>query len=257
MMMRNLCLFSLATIFIAACNDDTARTPILRSQSQVLLQTPPETYSAGVFGFGLWSWETHEGVARVTFYPSSTQLGDEFSIDVPGVTAMVADTLLKDDTWYFLVGTIDQSEAFSLYRYRDDDGDGTPDASTETLLLSTTGPEYITSITEGEDGALYMLDRRCQDILVARDTNSDAWADSLQATPFALAQDFPDLLRGGYLVADGADQVRVYRMQPPTGQLGQMPYYVLVDSDSDGIADEIQAKLAPMAGTTAAPTPVR
>jgi len=175
----------------AACDKGSVSTSI-RTSSQVVLSEPPSLYMVGDLNED-WRWRVESTDPAVELQQKLTT--NETSLTVPGTEVLFTAIREHGDADYFLAGSIDAGEVFSLYRYHDVTADGAPDGSTETLLFSTgTRKAYVTDVRWAADGTAYMLDRRCQDILAADDTDADGWADSYRTTPFAMSDDFPELL---------------------------------------------------------------
>ena len=110
---------------------------------------------------------------------------------------------------------------------------------------SGTTPAYVTYIARvpGSD-TIYLLDRRCQDIWVAKDTDSDGFPEDLQSTPFAQSATYPDLLEGRMLVVAEEGTVDVPSKEFSVGYDDHPAYfdfksdiYKLKDTDANGVAD--------------------
>jgi hypothetical protein len=143
------------------------------------------------------------------------------------------------------VGGVTSSDAFRLYRMNDATGDGIPDGCTLTLVFSTApASAYVTSVARSLSGnTAYILDRRCQDICVVEDTNSDGWPDSVVSTPFALSSTFPSLLDARSITVEvHGDAVTVVArpegpgVASPALQRGGT-FVAYADTNGDGVAD--------------------
>lgn len=230
----------LAALFpTVGCGDSFRSTPAgvessPPGRSAVVLAHAPDTCSIGQFGPVTYRADSAEGM-DIHFVP------DDVSIGVPGIKLQFAQTVRVGGSEYLLVGSIDASDDFHLYRYADTTGDGVPDQSSEVQLFSSLGdPMFVTSVAMAADGSFFCLDRRCQDICVAIDTDSDGWGDTLQASPFARSQDFPAMLDARRVSGPASvDGVFVLGLMDVAGQdeLGELPAWILTDSDSDGAAD--------------------
>lgn len=184
------------SLLVASCGSgQTIVADAGPQQSRVVLTSAPEVVTGG-------AWVGLSGFAFVTDCTdcirvmSGTSAAAWQEVRVGGAKVLWADVWEVSGTVYLVASVIDSSDITSFYRYHDSGSDGLPDESTETLLFSSgTSPMYVTDVVWDEDeGLAYILDRRCQDVRVAEDTNSDGWPDTLRTAAFALSQDHSGLL---------------------------------------------------------------
>jgi hypothetical protein len=156
---------------------------------------------------------------------------------------MFAVALERSGTDYLLVSSIDASENFRLDRFHDSTADGVPDQSTRTTLVVSTEPMYVTWMSVVDAVKVLLLDRRCQDVLVAKDTNSDGWVDAINSTPFAASGVLPELLPITHIssfVAANDDLVVWGREVAPNSVESISPLFTVLalqDTDDDDVAD--------------------
>lgn len=232
--------FALAFLGAACTNNDTVSSRSV--QSQVLLTEPPEVCDAGIFGDWFWYIGAQDNVELL---PRHT--GESLVLDVPSQETLSAmtwvDTVTEDK--YLFIGTIDASEKFSVFRLNDADGDGCPDESTATLLFdSGTRVVYGTHLARATDSTdLYVLDARCQDILVATDSDSDGWPDTLHQTPYAMADTYAELATVRMLIAKDAGKVDAPEFQFAAQKASHLVrafrgrFLGFADTDDDNVAN--------------------
>jgi hypothetical protein len=228
-----------------------ATQPEIR-RSALILESPHLVCDAGEIGPYWWyiGAEDAQGASLGHAYFVHQSQSATGSLTVAGETCALCGFTWVTSTGgpYFLLGTLDANEQFSLFRFHDSSGDGIPDLSTQVLLLdSGTSPSYVTYLSRpGTSSRLFLLDARCQDILLATDTNQDGWPDTVSGTPFAMADSYPILATAQLIRAVSDVEVMV-----PSGGIwhwtreantvhrnAARPFYRYVDEDSDGIADD-------------------
>ncbi len=151
---------------------------------------------------------------------------------------------------HWLVGCVNQAGTFTLFRtdlVANTNGDRLPDSTTTVALLDSGAvPMYASQLVRiGSTGTVFMLDRRCQDIIKASDTNADGFPDSIGVAPFAEASEFPVLLNAQILVAESDSALSVVLGSSRLGfysRFGTLynhrgSYQRFTDADSDGVAD--------------------
>jgi len=218
-------------LLLAACTSSDPDAELV-GRSLVVLNSPPDVLLSGTINN--WGFSVESGETTIDFFDRSGVQDDE-ALAVSGNTLLLTDVRLKSGVEYLLVGTLDASEHFSLYRYHDSSGDGVPDAATQTLLFSSTEPMYVTDITNAADGTTYLLDRRCQDVLVAIDTGTDGWPDQLGTTPYARSADYPRLLDSRSIRITTQNQLLA--MVKDGLDLMRLPHAIFNDANADLIAD--------------------
>jgi hypothetical protein len=202
------------------------------TRSQAVLDSPPGVVLGGwVNG---WVFTVDEDSTTIEFANSSGEHEDT-SIVVPGEHLLLVETAFEADTVYLLAGALDAAERLKLYRYHDATSDGAPDASTQVLLLTSTEAMYVTDISRTDDGTTYMLDLRCQDVLVATDTNADDWPDQVVSTPFARSADFPKLLHTNAIRFTSSG--KLLAMVDRQMEALHLPHDIYVDTNADLVAD--------------------
>lgn len=253
---RPVCFFALLALALSGCGSGNP-TPTTIQRSALVLTSPPTTCSVGEIG--AWSWDATSDDDEIWFDGNG---GQESTIEVPGVGVLCARLIEKNDVIYLLAGVIRADESFALYRYHDSNADEAPDQSTETLLFSTGIEEaYVTSFSIGADGRAFALDRRCQDILLITDANTDGWPDSLQMVPFAKSADFTELLDARFLLAHSTSVVGAYLTEPHISVAAESQAVTKYeDTNADNVADTTEvsgatslnprATLRPYAGQT-------
>ncbi len=234
---------ALAFSMFAACGvkDDVFRpagTPSIQ-QSSVALNSPPDVVStSGLVADDDFMFLT-DGSACVRVSKGDLSSTSQ-EVNVTGSKVLWADKWEVDSVAYLVVSVVDASDIASLYRYHDSDSDGLPDESTETLLFhSGTAKMYITDgVWGGEDGHLYFLDRRCQDIQVAEDTDDDGWPDTICSTAFALSSAHPELLGVRSIAPEMTGLVgEIYGPNAGGAQLVGGARFVMYDADDDLVAE--------------------
>jgi len=193
------CVFVLSLSLLGGCGlrGDALRRasvpPI--QQSHAVLTSPPDIVtSSGIVADGDFMFSTDGSACVRVSAGDLTSTSQEVNV--------TASKVLWTGKWdvggitYLIVSVVDASDGAFLYRYHDSTGDGLPDDSTETLLFSSgTVKMYITDLLwNGDEGSVHFLDRRCQDIQVAEDTDADGWPDAIRSTAFALSSGHPELL---------------------------------------------------------------
>ena len=232
---------------LAACGDNSApdeggSTGFLRSS--LVLTGPPVAAVIGNIND-----VRYEGVVDET----SGALSLEFkylnpdSVSISGDVFQLGHVHEVAGAEYLLVGTLDASESFTMHRIHDATGDGIPDASTLTNLFDTgTTAMYITSVAVMADGTMYLLDKRCQDVLVATDTDSDGWADTVLSAPLARSADHEELLDSAWISAglDDDDEIIVHVHTASVGSTVSpyAPIISIVDEDGDHVLDTFGAQ---------------
>ena len=189
-------------------------------------------------------FHTTDDFVGIEFRNFTKEEPDVAPIRFSGEKITFAEHWFLTDAWYLMVGTVrDVDGRFSLYRIRLTEGMGRPDASTRTRILATDHPAYVTCVARcAETNDLYLLDRRCQDILRARDMDNDGWADEIAVEPFARSSEFPTLLELRGIFVKGVGRVSGSRIHiGPLDRIkfGWLEDLVLVDADGDGVADPL------------------
>lgn len=133
--------------------------------------------------------------------------GQERILPSGGVAVLFAATWEVSGVRYLVGGSVDASGLFTLRRWHDVDADDVPDAASVATLFSTGTPCYLTQVEPYDEAKWVALDRRCQDLVMIYDTNSDGWPDEVSATPFARSADFPNLLNARSIHALGLKRV--------------------------------------------------
>lgn len=218
---------------LAACSQGTRSVP--RIHSAATLSSPPSVVSVNEYD-GL-SYCVQSSTAVVAFFSD----GDP-TLTVPGSGNLSSMIVERGSTKYLVVASFDSNDRARLYRYHDADEDGIPDESTELELLDLgPTPAYITSVSLLSDGTTYLLDARCQDILVATDTDNDTWPDTVSSTPFAMSSAFGDLLEVRAIRAMSVGDVRGAISYSSQSELLTRGQSALVsrfqDTNADGVAD--------------------
>jgi len=225
----------------------------LLSQSSPILSVPPQTCELLKTRSlqSLWindeedriEWKKPDGSLQTLVLESKILMLASLDIEAP-----------SNEEW--LVGAIDSSEVWHLYHVKDTDGDGFPNQSSATLLLDTgTSKAYITDVVRSsqQSSTIFLLDRRCQDILLATDSDADGLADDLESTPFAMSASFPRLLdcRMLHEASDDSVTVLVSPNQVPRAMRGPcdieaLPRVRYEDTDSDKVAESEAESVPPL-----------
>jgi len=203
---------------------------------------------------------TFSGLAGVTSYDAVSTSGTvtltpmtgaaELTLTTAGNGVILAAVRQIGSVPYLILGVNDAQDVFHLQSVHDADGDGILDLSTLVTHFTTgSTPAYFTSMAVVDD-AWYFLDRRCQDVRLAIDTNADGLPNTLAATPFARSADYSFLLEArsigskteGVVMAAPVDLAAV-----PGHESG---WAVYTDSDLNGVAEseslEAARTLAPI-----------
>ncbi len=197
-----------ATILLAACGRTEAseKQQTLNNSSPVVNTIVPNTSSDVSFGDGFCHAKAGRKHVAIDSHKLKYGIGSFF----PGGTVMGVGIARKDGKEYLLVATrANATSGCTIRCYYDKNGDDVPDASTGRTLVSTgSQPCYITSMDVNDDfSKLFMLDRRCQDVLYATDTDGNGWPDTMATSPCARSADFPNLKRAGFIRASGTKDV--------------------------------------------------
>ncbi len=227
-----LILVLISAVVLPACQRAGSDAPRLIARSQVVLLSPPTEFITG--SLDGWLFSAQGGATTIEF--SYTPGGQEDTdLVVPGVTLLLAQSDSHDGVRYLLVGTLDAAERYSLHRYHDTSGDGAPDAGTQSLLFTSVEPMYVTYLSRTAAGTTYLLDKRCQDILVATDSDGDAWPDQIAAAPFARSADHETLLDAGFIrmLSNG----NLLAMINARMERFHSPHDIFRDTDGDLVAD--------------------
>ncbi len=233
-------------LVLFGCSREPTKVPAAVTQSQVANPAPPLKSHFGRLrapNANNWYFSVEEGSTLIQLFPTSGEPQQQ-TIVVPGAHIVGVFTRIVDDERNLLVSTIDQSELASLYRYSDSDGDGAPNESSQQLLFSSTERMFVTDLDWDENSNVYLLDHRCQDVWVARDTNASGWPDSLDAAAFARSDDHPELLsvRAVYTRAPGHVALLRWVLRPGSGVASDHDHWIAIDSDGDGIAEQFFAR---------------
>ena len=199
---HSLCVLLLLGLGVAGCDATSAPRGVITTRSQVVLTEPPVVFdTSGPSSSPAWRFTGQDTV--VSFVAANSEATGSIDLQDQARTMVVLPWYDNGVITHFLVGCIDASERWSLFRFHDATGDTIPDASTRVLLLDTgSSSAYVTYLARAPgSGTVYLLDRRCQDVLVATDTDSDGFPDHLDATPFAESAAHPALLRAHMLLA--------------------------------------------------------
>ena len=145
--MRILSSFVAVAALLVACSGAGVE-PSIRTQSHTVLSEPPDLVHFGrlssIEGHS-WTYFVDKESTQMSLTPSNGD-DDELTLALPGAKVLGAWVLYVSDTEYLLVSTVDVSGIFSFYRYHDTSGDGAPDLSTQTLLVSSGSTEvYVTT----------------------------------------------------------------------------------------------------------------
>jgi len=217
----------------------------LVSQSPMVNTEPPFAIFTGRLGESGWTFLARtDGDAEVQGRPPSFVTGTAETLAVPGTRVLYARHWLHASQSYLVVGALQVDDTFRLYRYHDGSGDGWPDASTETLLIDTSpSPAFVTQVLRRE-GSVLLLDRRCQDVLIARDLDQDGWPETLAATPHAASASWAYLTSVVALrsAPNGDFIASEFPLTPPRMRmdhnfLRRVPHRVYSDADGDGVVD--------------------
>ncbi len=220
-------------------SDGSPSLPPVANNSPVVLTTIPEVLLTEVL--------FTRSILRIA--PSSSEAkffyqGNSSSINFANSAILAARPRKVNGILYVLLSVVDRTtEQCTIYRVHDTDGDWLPDASTVTSLAdSGTRKSYVTSISAGRDGTLYLLDRRCQDVFVFEDTDQDGWEDSWDSSPIVRSQDFAYLLdaRAVYGGDGSVPTVQVFQIESPNEVSFHAPvtFREYADTDLDGLADQ-------------------
>jgi len=222
-------------IFLVGCSGGEPESDGARRVSAQVLSSPPEVIDSGHFD-GEWHYSIRGDEAEVDF--TSERSGGTSSVSIPGATGILAASARElSGTRYLVVCAIGSQESISVLRMHDTTGDGMPDASTLVELFdSDSEPLYVTSLAWSDGGRLYMLDRRCQDIRLATDSDSDGWPDVLRSIPYAKSDDYAQLLDTFAVVSPAGGTVDALTDWSPASRR-KIPYWQFVDSDLNGVAD--------------------
>ncbi len=244
--MRNIISIAAVTMSVA-CGSSGDPVDAVRTQSQVVLTEPPTRHMTGrVNG---WHWSADSESPRIHFYGP----GDDADVELEGESILLVHHRTLGEIEYLVVGVLDGDDRYTIYRLHDSTEDGRPDFDTATVLLSFSEPCYITSASILENGRAFLLDRRCQDVLLATDTGGDGWPDSVATAPFAMSDNFAALLEARSVSASSISKVSTTRVTNASGMLGGLitrTHYE--DSDGNESADA-ESVTRPVIGT---PIPV-
>ncbi len=221
---------------IGGCGSSEPTPPAPRLTSPLVLSEPP-TYVSGHGPIGSAEFFFGGGISGVEILPEAGTGVSKFSVSIPGEQILMALVHLAGGTEYLLVGAIDTNEKFVLHRVHDSDDDGVVDASTLTSVFDS-GTEKIYGMSLAVEGdRWYLLDRRCQDVRLILDTDSDGLADAWKSTPFAKSADHSELLETRHLIkpssGTGVDAYSTLHEQPEA-EPGRVE---LRDSNSDDVSD--------------------
>jgi len=210
----------------------------------VVLFDPPVAVDVLKFsGNGIDTW-------RITSDSDSADIGlvrigvtDETLTLTPSAGIAILDLreLVSGGTTYLIAATVDAADVGRIVRWHDADGDGAPDASTEAVLLTTGAPgAYFSAIDFLTPETAYLYNARCGDVLIARDSDSDGWADTLDPTPFAMSSVFPSLLHVRAIDVESASIVRTARTEGAgtTVAMDRTLNWTFEDLDGDDVADQ-------------------
>jgi len=201
--------------------------------SAVVLSAPPDDFG----GFGYINGLSYSFLA----VSADLQLGGQTpAITMPGSAILLARPVEISGTQYLFVGTVSASGVFSLYRLHDSTGDDIIDGSTQTLMVTSGTSELYGTWIEQSGTNFYLLDRRCQDIRLLKDTTSDGFPDTLEATPFAKSDDYSRLLEVQAFSAESAGVLVAVDDLPASFQVLETEEQERVrysDTDLDGDVD--------------------
>ena len=236
----------LTSILSVACGraqtaTDAPADEVLSSQAVVLTAVPNSSSTVTYENWDLAATSDSAVIRGVRLDPeASTPLADlQKTLTVPGAHVTLLERWEVSGADYLIVGTVDSSDVFELFRYHDSSGDGFPDASTETSIFGTSPSKaYVTSIAKivGSDD-VFVLDRRCQDILLVKDSNNDGWPNALNTAPFAKSDDHSNLLNARALMSSTQSVViatgQDFRSSISWNPLDRYYGWEYEDSDSD------------------------
>jgi len=232
---RSTVVAALAILF-SGCSGGEDQSLLVSVRSQQVLSEPPDVELIGNFDAD-WHYSTTNTSGSVTFL-SEDGVEAEVTIALPNAVRILGATIREHGgNRYLVCSAIDSQEVLSVFRLHDLNGDDVPDASSIVELFdSGTEPLYVTSLSWSPNGDLYLLDRRCQDVLVAADTNQDGWPDTLRAIPFAKSEDFAQLLEARSIASEIAQAVHTI---PDTETYVRrvVPYWQFEDVNGDAVAD--------------------
>ena len=247
--MRYLCfvvLWAGGILLVSGCGaGDSFGSQASPRSSPVLLQEPPPVCDSGGFSDAV-KWHIGDDSSLVEMVHVETAVQATLDLSPEQQVLCVASWESTSGVPHLLVGTIDSSERFSLFAFHDADSDGLPDLSTQSLLFTQPSGEkaYITSVARSFDqSTVYLLDRRCQDIRQATDTNSDGLPDSLETQAFALSASIAGLVDVAQIVSGDPGHVSgaLRTVFTPTKDLAssllRYPRLSLEDTNADGVVD--------------------
>lgn len=226
------------------------------SSPVVLTIRPAGTFGGGALA-GVTSFDAVSTSGKVTLIPMTGAPSSELVTAGTGVILAVPRVI--GGKAYLFLGVGDEQEVFHFQSVHDVDGDGILEPETlRTHFTTAPTPAFFTYLAVAGD-TWYFLDRRCQDIRCASDTNADGLPDRLHAAPYARSADHPYLLRvksigarvTGVLHASTVDLARV------SGQ--EAGWAVYRDADLDGVAEtetrHAPGGAAPASGENEGPVP--
>ena len=242
---------SCALLFaVAACHSAAPSSPEFRSDSPVLLSSPPAVAEGNVRIRPYWHFDDTSASVRATGYKS------EISLTFPDQQQVLVvrpwrTTRGGGIPQYWLVGCVSSSGTFTLYRFTIEEqanGDILPTIGSKRKLFdSGPTPMYVTEIERIPDTrSVVMLDRRRQDIVLATDTDGSGFPDTIASRPFAEASRFPTLLDAQILIPTSTAEVRAilgsssydYITQRKLRETHQGYVERYIDTDTDSVADE-------------------
>ena len=244
---------------ITACGSDattTARTTTV--QSQVVNLTPPTDPDFDHEGPEFAPWSISRADNKITFTPRAVGTSPQ------SLTFASEHRVLGAMHWInrtgpapshsLLISTITAAGSFSCWQLQDTNGDTVPEMSTAAVLfVGGTNAMFVTRMVQ-EPGAhsLVMLDRRCQDIWIALDTDGSGVPDQLASTPFAKSANHPELLDTQILLsaAAGAVYIPAWSTYYPYGRTRTAEDFAgelvkLEDTDGAGLVDTVGAAAPP------------